>query len=570
MSYKERFWKKNWDKGLDDLDPNEFETTYVDLIKPIFEKYPDKIALTYKGVEITFRALDNYSNQFANMLVENGFNKGDIIAINLPNTPEFVIAVIGALRVGCIVSGISPLLSPVQIQYQLSDLGTGGKKVALLTLDAIFAGRIVKIASELPQLNLVIATSVAGFLPKIKQILGKLMGKVPKGKVTPLPGKTVIDFHKDVLNYSTESVDIKVMPDDLVYIQYTGGTTGPPKGAMINHRNIVSNIKTVLAWLDWEEGKGPALSAFPMFHIAGLTFATYSIVLGWTQCLVPNPRDSDHICEEMSKYNVTVLVNVPSLYQILMKNPKFREMDHSNLGYCISAASPFPKESQEEFESIVGVGKLLELFGMTETSPVATMNPSKGLKKLGTVGMPILNVDCKIIDPGTGEEVPIGEPGELCIKGPLVMQGYYNKPEETKNAIDANGYMHTGDIGVMDEDGYIKIVDRMKDMIIVGGYKVFSSKVEDILTKHPATGMIALIGVPNPERPGSELVKAFIQLNPDFEYDGDEQALKEDITNFAKEKCAPYEVPKIIEIVEELPLTLVGKVHKRLLREEKD
>jgi long-chain acyl-CoA synthetase len=203
---------------------------------------------------------------------------------------------------------------------------------------------------------------------------------------------------------------------------------------------------------------------------------------------------------------------------------------------------------------------------MTELSPVATMNPSLGNKKLGKVGMPFLNADLKLVDPETGKEVPLGEPGEICVKGPMVMLGYYNKPEETKKAIDADGYMHSGDVGVMDEDGYVKIVDRTKDMIIVGGFKVFSAKIEDVLAKHPAIGMVALIGLPNPDRPGSEIVKAHIQLNPDFEYDGNAEALKEDIINFAKENCAPYEVPKIIEIADELPLTVIGKIDKKILR----
>ncbi|MFO7794935.1 MAG: AMP-binding protein, partial [Promethearchaeia archaeon] len=229
--------------------------------------------------------------------------------------------------------------------------------------------------------------------------------------------------------------------------------------------------------------------------------------------------------------------------------------------------SPFPKESQVELESIIGKGKLLELYGMTETSPVSTMNPSLGNKKLGTVGMPFLNVDCKIADPETSEPVPLGEPGEILIKGPLVMKGYYNKPEETEKAIDKDGYMHTGDVGIMDGDGYIKIVDRTKDMIIVGGYKVFSSKVEDVLSKHPAIDMLALVGIPNPDRPGSEIVKAYVQPSPQY-IDKDPEELKEEIISYAKEKCAPYEVPKLIEITKEIPLTAVGKIDKKVLRKE--
>jgi len=565
--YAERFWKKNWDEGLEDLNPEEYETTYVEMIKRAFDETAAETALSYLGVEISFRALDEYANQFANMLIDKGFAKGDIVGINLPNLPEYVISLIGALRAGCVISGVSPLLSAEQIKYQLNDLGSTGRKVALVTLDAIFAGHIVKIAADIPGLKLVAATSVAGFLPKIKQVLGKLLKKVPSGKVVPLEGITVLDFHRDILrNSPTVPKKIELTPDDLGWIQYTGGTTGAPKGAMLNHRNAAHNILSITKWLGWEWGKGTLLSAFPMFHIAGLTVCESALFLGWSQILIPNPRDTDHICKEMAKYKPTNLANVPSLYQMLMDNPKFKELNHSTLGTCISAAAPFPKESQQELEAIIGEGKLLELFGMTETSPVATMNPSKGLKKLGTIGLPFLNVDCKLVDPGSDEEVPLGETGEICIKGPLVMQGYFNRPDETALAIDGDGYMHTGDVGIMDEDGYIRIVDRTKDMINVGGFKVFSSKVENTLSEHSAIGVLALIGEDNPDRPGSEIVKAYIQLDPDNRFDGDEDALRNDIIAFAKEKCAPYEVPKIIEFIDELPLTAVGKIDKKVLR----
>jgi len=565
--YESRFWRKNWDPGLTDIDPKEFETTYPEMLRKIFEKYPDNMALAFQGLEISFRDVDRYSNQFANMLIENGFKKGDAVGINLPNSPEYIYSVIGTLKAGCIVSGVSPLMSDVQMHYQIEDLGKGGNNVALVTLDAIFEHRLKKIADKLPQLKLVIGTSILGSFSKEDQAKIKAVREIPSGEITPIEGKTVLHFQDDVLaNYSTDLPKVDISPDDIGWIQYTGGTTGPPKGAMLSHRNCASNMKCIEAWLQWEEGKGMLCSGFPMFHIAGLVVSESALMLGWGQIIIANPRDALGICNEMKKYKPTVLVNVPSLYQILINFRKFKRLDHSNIVSCVSAAAPFPKESQEALESIVGKGKLLELYGMTELSPVATMNPSLGNKKLGKVGMPIQNVELKLVDPETGKEVPLGEPGEICVRGPLVMQGYYNKPEETKNAIDSDGYMHSGDVGIMDEDGYIKIVDRTKDMIIVGGFKVFSAKIEDVLAKHPAIGMIALIGLPNPDRPGSEIVKAHIQLNPDFEYDGNEEALKEDIIKFAKENCAPYEVPKIIEFAKELPLTVIGKIDKKILR----
>jgi long-chain acyl-CoA synthetase len=565
--YEDRFWRKNWDEGLTDLDPSLFEISYTEAVKDTIETFPEKMALTYQGLEIKYRELDKYSNQFANMLTKQGFKRGDVVGINLPNIPEYVIAFLGTLKAGCIVSGVSPLMSDVQMHYQLNDLGAVDKKVALVTLDAIFQHRLMNVESKLSQLKLVVWTSVIGMFPKEQQEKIRAVREIPSGEVTQLENKTVLNFHDDVLaQYSTEVPNITVTTDDIALIQYTGGTTGPPKGAMLTHRNCVSDILIVQKWLSWERGAKIALSGFPFFHIAGTFFCENCIYLGWGQVLIPDPRDTLTICNEIKKYKPTALVNVPSLYQLLINTRKFKRLDHSSLEVCMSAASPFPVESQKQLESIVGEGKLLEVYGMTETSPLTTMNPFLSERKLGSIGLPLLNTELKLVDPDTGQVVPLGEAGEICVKGPMVMKGYYNKPQETKKAIDQDGYMHTGDVAIMDEKGYLRIVDRTKDMIIVGGYKLFSTKVEDVLSKHPAIGMIAIIGIPNPERPGSEIAKAFIQINSDYEFDGNEDSLREDIIKFAKQNCAPYEVPKIIEFSKELPLTVVGKIDKKLLR----
>jgi len=564
MNYESKFWKKSYDAGLEDIDPKMWETTYTDAVKSVFEEYSGKNVFTFMGVEVTFAELDRCANRFANMLIACGLRKGDAVGINLPNIPEYVIAWLGALKAGCAVSGVSPLLSAQEMEHQLKDCRAKG----LVTLDAIFAARVTGIASALPDLKVIVAASVGGFLPVIKRTLGKWLKKIPSGKVTPLEGK-IVHLFPDVIKkgkYPDTDPGVKITPDDIAYIQYTGGTTGLPKGAMLSHRNAVSDLIIFQTWLGWEKGKGLALSAFPLFHIAGLFFCENCIYLGWTQVLIANPRDTDHICAEMAKYKPTVLANVPSLYQMLIANPKFGKLDHANLKICVSAASPFPEESQKVLEGIVGEGKLLEVYGMSETSPLTTANPSTGGKKLGSIGLPLLNTDIKLVDPTTGEIAPVGQPGEICTKGPQIMVGYFNKPEETKHVIDADGYLHTGDVAIMDEEGYLRIVDRTKDMIIVGGFKVFSKKVEDILTEHPAIGMLAIIGVPNPERPGSEFVAAYVTIAPGYQFDGDESAMKEDILKFAREKLAPYEVPKRIEVVKELPLTAVGKIDKKKLR----
>jgi long-chain acyl-CoA synthetase len=562
----DRFWIKSYDQGLADLDPQVFEISYVDAVKPAFEKFPDKAALAFMGVEVSYAELDRYANKVAHMLRANGLQKGDVVGINLPNIPEFVIAWLGVLRAGCVVSGVSPLLSAKEMAYQLEDSNAKG----LITLDAIFATRLVPIAADLPDLEVVVAASVGGFLPGFKRFLGKLLGKIPKGRVTPLEGKTVYTMEAVIKGgaFADSDPKIAIAPDDIAYIQYTGGTTGLPKGAMLSHRNAVSDLLIVQAWLGWQQAAGLALSGFPFFHIAGLFFNANCVYLGWTQVLIPNPRDTDHICAEIGKYKPTILVNVPSLFQLLIANPKFKKLDHSRLEGCMCAAAPFPEESQKELEATIGQGKLLEVYGMTETGPLTTMNPAKGKRKLGSIGLPILNTDLKLVDPQTGREVALGEPGEICVRGPQVMVGYYNKPEETRAAIDADGYMHTGDVAVQDEDGYLQIVDRTKDMIIVGGFKVFSTKVEEVLTEHPAIAMIATVGIANPDRPGSELVKAFVQRDPNVAFDGDEAALAEDIIAFAREKLAPYEVPKVVEFRDALPLTTIGKLDKKKLRQE--
>jgi long-chain acyl-CoA synthetase len=561
-----QFWKKSWDAGLDDLDPNAWEISYVDAIRPTFDTYADRPAMSFMEIEISFRELDRYSNRFAHMLRAHGLQKGDVVGINLPNIPEYVIAWLGTLKAGCAVSGVSPLLSADELKHQLSD----AQAKALVTLDAIFAARVTEIASDLPSLQVVAVTSVGGFLPFYKRFLGRLLGKIPKGKITPIDTKTILPF-KSILKsreYSEDHPNVSVTPDDIAYIQYTGGTTGPPKGAMLSHRNVMADVLIIQAWLQWEEGQGLALSGFPFFHIAGLFFNINCVYLGWTQVLIPDPRDTDHICKQIEKYRPTALANVPSLYYLLIKNPKFKELDHSNLEACVSAAAPFPEESQRELEKIIGEGKLIEAYGMTETAPLSIVNPYKGKKKLGHIGLPLLNTDVKLVDPASGEPVDIGQPGEICVKGPQVMVGYLNNPEETDKAIDKDGYMHTGDVGIFDEEGYVRIVDRTKDMINVSGFKVFSKKVEEMLSEHPAIDMIATIGLQNPDNPGSELVKAFVTLAPGYPSDGDEEKLKADILKFAKEKLAPYEVPKNIEIREDLPLTPIGKIDKKELRKE--
>jgi long-chain acyl-CoA synthetase len=558
-------WKKSYDDGINDLDPLLWESDLITVFDRTFRDFPDKTALAFMGVHISYRELNEYSNIFANMLISHGLSKGDVVGVNLPNIPEYIIAYLGILKAGCAVSGVSPLLSPNEMKEQLLD----SEAKALVTLDAIYEKHLSNIAADLPRLTLIVATGIGAFLPALKNFLGKLVKKIPSGRVFPLPGKTTLMFMNILKSgrYPASRPAISLAPCDLAYLQYTGGTTGAPKGAMITHRNALADIIIVQKWLQFERGAHNALSAFPLFHIAGLFTSSVFIYSGLTQILVPNPRNSDHICDELKKYRPYFTANVPSLDHLLMQNPRFKTLDHSGLKVCISAAASYPEDSQRQLEDVIGRGKLLEAYGMTETSPLTAMNPTMGRKKLGTIGLPLPNTDIRLIDPGTGSVVAVGEPGEICVKGPQVMTGYYRRPDETALAIDADGYLHTGDVAVQDEEGYLRIVDRTKDMINVSGFKVFSKKIEEILTTHPAVELIATIGVPDPKKPGSEMVRAYAILFSEYR-GSDPVEMKQSILSFAREKLSPYEVPGDIEFRDELPLTNVGKLDKKQLRKE--
>jgi acyl-CoA synthetase (AMP-forming)/AMP-acid ligase II len=332
---------------------------------------------------------------------------------------------------------------------------------------------------------------------------------------------------------------------------------------------MMANVCQFESWMQVEKGKETFLCAFPMFHMAGLAVASSGMAWGITQVLIPDPRNTEHIIKEYEQYRPSILVNVPSLFLMLMAEPAFAELEFSRLKNCLSGAAPFPADKIRELEAVVGDGKMIEVWGMTEASPLVTVNPALGRKKIGSVGLPLPNTRMRVVDLEGGEtQVPLGEEGELIVSGPQVMKGYLNRPEETRNSLrehDGSIWLHTGDVGRMDEDGFFYVVDRSKDMLIVSGYKVFSTEVEDKLYQHPAIEMCAIIGVPNPDRPDSEIVKLVVQKS-DAYGDTPNEEVQAEIHAFAREKLAPYKVPKIFEFVDAVPLTAVGKVNKKALR----
>jgi len=563
-AHTEKPWVSSYDEGVEQQLPIP-DATFVDILKEGLVLNPERPALHYMGATLMFRELDDLSLKFASFLKEKGFGTGHVVGINLPNIPEYPIALAGALRAGCAVTGISPLLTAKEMEYQINDSGAS----AIVIMDTLFEERLYKIKDKVPGLKNIIVANVGNYLPALKRILGNLLKKIPKGKIMPIPGKDVLSFNKALEGQEPLSADIKIDSGDTCLIQYTGGTTGMPKGTVLTHANMVANHTHAREWVNFELGNDILCSGFPYFHLAGLAFGMVAMGTANTQCLIPDPRNTKHICKEIGGYKATIIAMVPTLYHMLLDEPVFKTLDFSELKICISGAAPFSVDGINEMEFVVGKGKVMEVYGMTEASPLLTMNPFQGKKKIGSVGLPIQNTKIKLVDLETGEtEVGFNEEGEIIAGGPQIMKGYHNKPEETEHAIrEFKGakYFFTGDIGKMDEDGYIYIVDRAKDMLIVGGYKVFSREVEETLYQHPDIEFCAIVGVPDEKRPGNEIVKAVIQLTSEARKK-DEKQLKEEIIAFCRENKSPYKVPKIVEIIDEIPLTAVGKVDKKVLR----
>ena len=564
MIYDPKIWLKNYDKEV----PPELDIQ-ADCMMEYIEKrcqgYLHRPAFNFLGVQKSYKELFDGAYQFAKGLSEKGFGKGDVVAIHMPNIPHYLFAMLGALKAGCTITGISPLLSPDEAEHELNDC----KAKVLVTLDVMFEQKIIKKKNELPHLNLILTANVGDYLPSFKRFLGKLLKKIPVGKVEPIEGKEITPFVDFCKNFPPEPPSVQVGRDEMAIIQYTGGTTGPSKGAVLSHGNMLAGMSIFEKWVTSRDGEGRNLALFPYFHIGGLAICWGTLMRAGEQTLIPNPRDLKFLMKEWKSLKPTWGVMAPSLFILLLGEKEFHEMDFAEMEWCYSGSAPFSPEVLHEVEDIIGKGKITECYGMTETCAMNTANPQRGMNKVGSVGLPYPSTHVRIVDIETGlKDMPLGEEGEIIISGPQVTKGYFNRPEETKNALrdhDGKTYLHTGDVGHMDEDGYIWIVDRVKDMLIVGGYKVFSAEVESKFYDNHEIKFCALIGIPNPEKAGSEIVKLYVQKNPEFSHISNED-LEAKLISFAKEKMAPYKVPKIIEFIDEMPLTGVGKVDKKVLR----
>jgi long-chain acyl-CoA synthetase len=556
--YSAKPWLKFYDKHVP---PNLVypDKTYLAYFSEAVASVPRKVAVYYMGRGITFHELDRFSDKFARFLQRAGMQPGDTVGVQLPNLPAYYIAIIGIQKAGCVLSGVSPLLQPKELEFQLND----SDAQCLVTLD-IFYEKVVAVR-EKTGVKTVVVAQIADFLPALKKFLGKLLNKIPTASITTLPAKKVYGFKQILNEMPAAKIEIKRNLEDPMLMQYTGGTTGLPKGALLTEKNISDQLRQIQVWLDLNVGDDTLLSAFPLFHLAGLALAMVCMAMGYSQVAVPNPRDLNFIISAIKKYKPTGIINVPTLFLELLKKPKFVSLDFSTVRWFISGAAPFPSDHLRKFEAVVGAGKLIEVLGMTETSPVTTALPLYGKKKAGSTGIPFPDTEVKLVDPDTGELAPLGEPGEFVVRGPQVFTlGYHNNPAETAKTLK-DGWIYTGDICKMDADGYFYVVDRLKDMVNVSGFNVFTRQVDEVLMDHPDIDMAATIGLPDPKRPGSEIVASAIVLRSGIKKS---DQIKDKITQYMRAKVAPYKVPRVIEFMDELPTSPVGKVLKRELRKE--
>lgn len=553
----ERVWHRHYEEGVPTTVP-ESEQTVVDALYRTAERFGDRPALTFKGKTLKYSRLCEMVDRLAAGLAGLGVQKDSRVALWLPNLPQMVISFFATLRLGAQVVSTNPLYVEREIEHQFNDAGV----THVITLDYLWMGKLRPILAK-TQVEHVIVTSIPDYLPFPLNLLAPL--KLRKtGQIAKVKREKGVHFFKEVLRDTPpRPPEVTVTPDDLALLQYTGGTTGLSKGAMLTHRNIETNARQCAAWFPFvEEGNEVLLGCLPYFHVFGMTVSmTWPIAVGMHIVLAPNPRDIDDLIKSITKHRVTIFPAVPALYVAINEYPGVDKLDLSSIKGCFSGSAPLPVDVLNRFEEMTG-GRITEGFGLTETSPVTHANPLNGLRKPGTVGVPISGTDSKIVDVQDGDnEMPTGQAGELIIRGPQVMTGYWNRPQATAQTL-RNGWVYTGDLAIADEDGYVQIVGRKKDMIVVSGFNVYPDEVDAVLISHPAILECATIGVPDPKR--GETVKAFVVL-----IEG-ETLTAEEVREFCKKQLAPYKVPWYVEFLDELPKSSMMKILRKDLRAQEE
>lgn len=550
-------WLSSYPQGVPEFADVDAYDSVVDLIDESIEKFRDKTAFVSMGASITFGELDEYSKAFAAWIQATGkFQKGDRVAVMMPNLLQYPITVFGLLRAGLVVVNTNPLYTRRELQHQLEDSGAKG-----IVIVENFANTLER---TLPHVKpeVIITTRVGDMLGFPKSLIVNSVVKYVK-KLVPafkLPGS--VSF-SDVLKQGDSS---KFQPqplnhDDLAFLQYTGGTTGVAKGAMLSHGNMVANMQQAYHWLEPSEvveGEEIIITALPLYHIFALTANCLVYAkIGATNVLILNPRDLPAFVKELSKYKFTAITGVNTLFNALLNTDGFYKLDFSTLKITLGGGMAVQKSVAEEWKEVTGC-PLIEAYGLTETSPAACINPITTTDYNGAIGLPISSTEACIKDEA-GKLMPVGERGELCIRGPQVMQGYWQREDATAKTIDSDNWLHTGDIAVMDEQGYFTIVDRLKDMILVSGFNVYPNEIENVLVSHPGILEVGAIGVPDDH--SGEIVKVYIVAK-------DKSLTEDDVKQFCRENFTGYKRPKLIAFVDELPKSNVGKILRRELREQ--
>jgi long-chain acyl-CoA synthetase len=530
------------------------EATLVSLFQKAAKEFQGNSAIHFLGKTLSFTELAAQTDQLSCYFYEIGVRKGDRVAIMLPNCPQTVIAFNAVLQLGAVVVLINPLYTERELSYQLQDSGAR----FLITLDLLYSkGFTMKALTKVEHL---IVTSIKDYLPFPKNLLYPYLQKKTQKTVQHI--KEDSNTHKWSTILKTKIANLvkeEVYSDDLALLQYTGGTTGFPKGVMLTHQNLVANTKMCTTWLyKCERGNERILGVLPLFHVYGLTTVlVLSLLEGYEMVLLPK-FEIKEVLKTIDKRKPTLFPGAPTIYVGLLNDASLPEYDLSSIKACISGSSPLPAYVQEKFEDLTG-GKLVEGYGLTESSPVTHANFLWGKRKQGSVGVPWPNTDAKIVSLETGESLPCGEIGEIAVKGPQVMKGYWHQEEETKQVLK-DGWLFTGDLGYFDEDGYFYIVDRKKDMIIASGYNIYPREVEEVLYGYSKVKEAVVIGIPDLYR--GETVKAFVVLKDGVSCSEDE------LDEYVRLSLASYKVPKVYEFRKELPKTAVGKILRRVLIEE--
>jgi len=557
IKYEDKIWQKYYYKDVEEAVDYE-KITMMEALYRSAEKYPDNVALIFEGYKLKYAKLIDMAERLATALSAMGVEKGDRVALLLPNTIHNVVSYYAVHRANAIAVQNNPLYSDRELEYQLNDSGSR----VLITFD-LLANRMIDLRSK-TKVKQIITCGTGDYLPFPKSMLFPLVAKKKGLKPDIKEAKDVYGFKEVLANYAPNPPKLDIGWEDVACLQYTGGTTGVPKGAMLTHKNLSCNVQQTAEWFPEFVKTAPTdihMGALPFFHSFGMTSAM-NLPLWWGSAIVLIPRpEPKALLDAIKDYGVNFLSAVPTMYIGMLNYPELANYDLSCIKGCFSGSAPLPVEVIKQFEELTGAA-ICEGFGLTETTPVTHINPfGEGAnRKIGSIGLPIADTECKIVDREKGKkEMPIGKPGELIIKGPQVMKGYWNMPDETANTL-RDGWVYTGDIATMDEEGYFYIVDRKKDMIIASGYNIYPREIDEVLFQHPKVKQACAVGVPDEYR--GETVKAFIVLK-----DG-KTATEEEIVKYCKENLAKYKVPKIVEFRESLPMSAIGKVLRRTLRDE--